>query len=85
MYFKGPQIGSAEELSNALSPYIQAGAVTPNMLIDSIGKLLGKDFEPFPDDIGNVPIELLKLMQNQGQEQQDEPIQKTQEQLSGHD
>lgn len=83
LYFKGPQIGSAEELSNALSPYIQAGAVTPNMLIDSIGKLLGKDFEPFPDDIGNVPIELLKLMQNQGQEQQDEPIQKTQEQLSG--
>ena len=82
LYFKGPQMGSIEELSNALTPYIQAGAVTPNMLIDTLGKLLGKDLEPFSDDIGNMPIELLKLMQNQGQVQQEEPIQKELDQVS---
>ena len=83
LYFKGPQMGSIEELSNALTPYIQAGAVTPNMLIDTLGKLLGKDLEPLSDDIGNVPIELLKLMQNQGQFQQaEESIQKEHEQVS---
>lgn len=81
LYFKGPQMGSLEELSAALSPYIQAGAVSPNMLIDTLGKLLGKDFEAFPDEIGNTPIELLKLMQSQ-RPVQEEPIKKAKEQLA---
>lgn len=74
LYFKGPQMGSVEELSNALAPYIQAGAVSPNMLIDTLGKILGKDFEPFPDKVGNTPIEILKLMKDE--REKDEPIQK---------
>ena len=82
LYFKGPQMGGIEELSNALAPYIQAGAVSPNMLIDTLGKLLGKDFEPLPDEIGNIPIELLKLMKNGSQEESELTIQKSNETLS---
>lgn len=61
MYMKGPDFADIAEKSTALEPYIRAGAVTPNMLIEPLGELLNKDFEPFPDDIGNIPIELLKL------------------------
>ncbi len=61
MYMKGPEFADIAEKSTALEPYIKAGAVTPNMLMEPLGKLLNKDFEPLPDDIGNIPIELLKL------------------------
>lgn len=61
MYMKGPDFADVAEKSAALEPYIRAGAVTPNMLIEPLGELLNKQFEPFPDDIGNIPLELLKL------------------------
>ena len=61
MYMKGPEFADVAEKSAALDPYIKAGAVTPNMLMEPLGKLLNKNFEPLPDDIGNTPIELLKL------------------------
>lgn len=65
MYFKGPDMGNITELATAIQPFITAGTVTPNMLIDTVGKLLGKDLEEFDDDWGNTPIEILKL--NRGQ------------------
>lgn len=61
MYMKGPEFADIAEKSVALDPYIKAGAVTPNMLMEPLGQLLNKDFEPLPDEIGNIPIELLKL------------------------
>ena len=61
MYMKGPDFADVAEKSAALEPYIKAGAVTPNMLIEPLGELLNKQFEPFPDNIGNIPLELLKL------------------------
>ena len=62
MYLKGPEIGDMAELAQALQPFIQSGTATPNMLIDALGKLLGKDLEVvLPDELGNVPIEILKL------------------------
>lgn len=62
MYLKGPELGNMAELAAALGPFIQAGTATPNMLIDALGKLLGKDLEiALPDELGNVPIEILKL------------------------
>lgn len=62
MYLKGPEIGDMTELAQALQPFIDAGTATPNMLIDALGKLLGKDIEVvLPDELGNIPIEILKL------------------------
>lgn len=66
MYLKGPEIGDMTELAQALTPFVAAGAATPNMLIDALGKLLGKDLEVvLPDELGNVPIEILKLQTQQ--------------------
>ncbi|GMG96245.1 phage portal protein [Tepidimicrobium xylanilyticum] len=61
MTLKGPDFGDITEKVTALDPFIRAGAVTPNMLIEPLGVLLNKQFEPFPEEIGNIPIELLKL------------------------
>ncbi|WP_129596020.1 phage portal protein [Anaerophilus nitritogenes] len=60
MYLKGPQLSNMTELAKALEPFIQAGAVTPNMLIDKLGELLNKSIEPLPDEIGNLPFEIVK-------------------------
>lgn len=80
MYLKGPEIGDMTELAQALQPFIDAGTATPNMLIDALGKLLGKDIEVvLPDELGNIPIEILRLQaqgMNASQEQM-EAIQKS--------
>ena len=65
LYFKGPDMGNITELATAIQPFIQAGTVTPNMLIDTVGKLLGKDLEEFDEEWGNTPIEILKLNRSQ--------------------
>lgn len=61
IYFKGPNISDIEKLAKALEPFITAGTVTPNMLIDALSSVLGKDIEPLPDEIGNKPFELVKM------------------------
>lgn len=66
LYFKGPKLGNTIEIATALAPFIVAGTVTPNMLIDTLGELLSKDIEVvLPDELGNVPIEILKLQMQQ--------------------
>ncbi len=67
---KGPDISDPLEKAKALDPYIRAGTVTPNMLIEPLEKLLDRQLEPLPDEIGNVPIEILKLQQMNNQFQQ---------------
>ena len=42
-----------------ISPYVVAGAATPNMLIDALGDLLGKSFEPFEGEWADKPMQLL--------------------------
>lgn len=62
MYFKGPNLSNMAEVAAALQPFIDAGTATPNMLIDALGELLGKDLEPvLPDELGNVPIAIMQL------------------------
>lgn len=80
---KGPDISDPLEKAKALDPYIRAGTVTPNMLIDPLSKLLDKQIDPLPDDIGNVPIEILKLHQMNNHleqfEEENEGIEKSQD------
>jgi PBSX family phage portal protein len=58
MYFKGPDLSNKKELSQALLPYIKAGALTPNMLVGAVSELLGIDFEQIEEDWGNKPLAL---------------------------
>lgn len=67
LYLKSPQLADMAELAQALAPFIQAGTVTPNMLIEALGKLLDKDIEALPAEYGNIPIEILKLNVAQAQ------------------
>ncbi|OON99157.1 MAG: phage portal protein [Epulopiscium sp. Nele67-Bin004] len=61
--FKGPKMADYESLASVLQPFIEAGAVTPNMLVDTLGDILGKELEIFNDEWGNVPLEQLKINQ----------------------
>lgn len=70
MYLQGPVFSDIIEKSEALTPYIAGGAITPNMLIEPLEELLGTNIEPFPEEIGNIPIELLKLRLQLKQQEQ---------------
>lgn len=66
LYLRGPKIGDVSDVAAALQPFITAGTVTPNMLLDTLSELLGKEIEQaLPDGIGNTPIEILKLQMQQ--------------------
>lgn len=75
MYLKGPKMGNLKDVAAALQPFIAAGAVTPNMLLETLSELLGRDLErTLPDEIGNTPIEILKLRtRGMGQEPAEKP------------
>lgn len=87
--FIAPTISNQVEVAKAISPYVMAGAATPNMLVDALGDLLGKSFEPFEGEWANQPLQLLlKKMElsqrntaekDQGKEKEDrvEEIQKS--------
>lgn len=72
MKFVAPTISNKAEVATAIAPYVQAGAATPNMLIDALGDLLGKSFEPFEGDWADKPMQLLlkemELQRNQDEE-----------------
>ena len=59
MKFVAPTISDKAEIAKAVSPYVMAGAATPNMLIDALGDLLGKSFEPFEGEWADKPMQLL--------------------------
>ncbi len=77
MYFKDPEMSSATELSEILPAFIQAGAVTPNMLIDILGEYLNKTFETLPDEIGNIPFDLVKINYQKNTSNTSEQIEKS--------
>lgn len=58
LYFKGPDLSNKLTLSQALSPYIKAGALTPNMLIKQVSDLLGIEFEQINEEWANKPLAL---------------------------
>lgn len=59
MKFVAPTISDKAEIATAITPYVQAGAASPNMLIDALGDLLGKSFEPFEGEWADKPLQLL--------------------------
>lgn len=59
MKFVAPTISDKAEIATAITPYVQAGAASPNMLIDALGDLLGKSFEAFEGEWADKPLQLL--------------------------
>ena len=41
-----------------------SGTATPNMLLDSLGKLIGKEFEPLAEEWSDVPLQVYLAKQN---------------------
>lgn len=71
MNFNMPKITDNSDIARALYPYISAGTATPNMLLDSMGQLLGKKFETIKEDWANQPLQItLKQFDIQKQVQQ---------------
>lgn len=58
LQFRGIKTTDDTEIAKALTPYIQSGVATPNMLLDSLGKLLGKEFEPLTDEWADIPLQI---------------------------
>lgn len=74
MKFVAPTISDKAEIAKAVSPYVMAGAATPNMLIDALGDLLGKSFEPFEGEWADKPMQLLlKEMEIEKENESKEP------------
>lgn len=77
--FKGPKTTDDTEIAKALTPYIAGGVATPNMLLDSLGKLLGKEFEPLTDEWADIPLQIYlanKNANNKPQFEENNPIAK---------
>ena len=53
---KGPDFQDPLEIAKVLTPFITAGAVSPNDLRDLAGRVLGKTLEEWPEEEYNRPI-----------------------------
>lgn len=56
LHFNSPKSNNDVEIAGALSTYINGGVASPNMLIDALGKLLGKSLEPYDEPWADKPI-----------------------------
>jgi len=55
---KGPDFRDPLEIAKVLTPFINAGAASPNDLRDLLGRVLGKTLEEWPEEY-NKPFQLL--------------------------
>lgn len=56
LQLKGPDFQDPLEIAKVLTPFITAGAVSPNDLRDLAGRVLGKTLEEWPEEEYNRPI-----------------------------
>ena len=53
---KGPDFRDPLEIAKVLTPFISAGAVSPNDLRDLAGRVLGKTLEEWPEEYYSRPV-----------------------------
>lgn len=58
MLFKGPDFRDPLEIAKVLTPFVNAGAASPNDLRDLLGRVLGKTLEEWPEEF-NKPFQML--------------------------
>lgn len=61
--FNAPEISDNTEKAKLLAVYNSIGAIAPNDMRDAVGRLLGKELEPFADEAANLPLALTKVQQ----------------------
>jgi len=61
-----------------LQTLTEAGAVTPNIVLDLMGQLLNKDLEPWDEELGNIPFQLL-LQREAAENQNNDPVKRNNE------
>ncbi|MGE1211470.1 phage portal protein [Bacillus pumilus] len=57
LILNGPDFRDPLEIAKVLTPFIQAGAVSPNDLRDLAGRILGKTLEEWPEEEYHRPLE----------------------------
>jgi len=78
---KGPDFRDPVEIAKVLTPFINAGAVSPNDLRDLLGRVLGKTLEEWPEEF-NLPFQMVlreqqttfPIMMQKSKEQQNDLI-----------
>lgn len=73
--FKSPEISNATDQAALLTVLNNIGSVSPNDTRDLVGKIVGKDLDPFDDEMANVPLLLQKQIQSAQQHEQNLQIQ----------
>lgn len=82
LYLRGPEISDAIQKATVIDALNRAGAVTPNMLLETVGDILGKDYEPWNEELGDMPFELVKIkLQTANNQSDDNNIKKSDESL----
>ena len=59
--FSGPDTSNPEDIIAAFTAATAAGGTTPNMAKAMYYKLIGENYENFPDEYGNTPIAILQI------------------------
>lgn len=59
LIFKAPELTDSGDIATALTTFIEGGAVTPNMLLEPLGKLLGRSLEPFKGEWADKPVRFI--------------------------
>jgi PBSX family phage portal protein len=70
LVLKGPDLSNWSEIADALVPFINAGAVSPNDLRDLVGKILGRSLEEWEEEIFSKPLQFIlkQIEQTEGEE-----------------
>lgn len=68
--FKSPEISNAEDQAVLLQVLKDIGTVAPNDTRDLLGKIVGKDLDPFDEELANVPLALQQQIQSARQHEQ---------------
>lgn len=61
--FNAPDITNPDDVAKILGVTAPAGGLTLNDSRELSGKTLGKEFEPYPEEIGNLPLALINTQQ----------------------
>jgi PBSX family phage portal protein len=75
--FNRPEVSSVEEKARLIDAFVGVGGIAPNDIRDAVGRLLGKELEPFKGDWANLPLAITKQWQTSADKQtQPDTVQK---------
>lgn len=64
VYFKAPDISNPDDIFKILTVCNNAGGLTPNKAKDIIYRATGEEAEDFPEEWGNIPLQVQNIQRN---------------------